>query len=735
MTKDFYNILFDKDEWTCFTDNVYGVSVKHARRYGIKEETEFFSINPMKEGTTRAGKNVTVFRNILVEIDEDENGNTIPGDEQRKMFTRLGLPYSTLVWSGSKSFHAIISVDGGFKDALEYRQAVLAVYRVLQKNSIPNDESVKDVSRLSRAAGALRVNTKQLQEVAEVRERITRDQFDAWLDAHGEKVEEPQLPKVTNYISGSNSDVPTDYAYTKAKEWSTKSNGSYSPSMTTGAHVWLLNLGINFWKVDINLNEGINLACLEWGSTYQGTHGGGNLDAILTKGYEYGKNNGIAQYKLKAPWQPKPQLELTPSVTIPDELITETKEFIEDTAVDINAAGLTQYFRVATKYYKRIPDGSHILWDKQTINDDFGRGAIYGIEEKYNDFINIPDYMKDLRSVNGMYNLFRKPKHVPTPGEWPTIEKLLRKVFQGVGEDQYEVGLDYLQLLWTKPKQKLRVLVVASKGQETGKDTFLEFVRELYSAANATVITAPDFELQYNSHYASKHIIMINEVKFNNINKAIKDKIKNYVTQEKVHINGKNDRITEIDYWGHIIMATNHINDFVEMDDEDKRYWVRQMPLLDPSDKDPNFEKKISKEIPYFLHFLLNRELFRKEKAGRFWHSDEECDTEATRNVKRNSKSNLYEEIYSMLEGEFHAMADSEDIIYVKSKEVQSRVDKYQLKAVTTCLREDFGFDDRKRRAKEHFTGRELNTQMFEISRSFFERDQVQPDINVELPY
>ena len=69
---------------------------------------------------------------------------------------------------------------------------------------------------------------------------------------------------------------------------------------------------------------------------------------------------------------------------------------------------------------------------------------------------------------------------------------------------------------------------------------------------NATIMTAPDFDLDYNSHYASKHIIMINEVKFSNINKGIKDKIKNYATQEKVHINGKNDRITEIDYWGHL---------------------------------------------------------------------------------------------------------------------------------------------------------------------------------------
>ena len=731
LSNDFYKVLFDKGEYTCFTDTVKGIGIKNARTWGPKEKNEFFSINPMREGTTRAGKNVSAYRNILVEIDQDEDGNTISPEDQKKMFIKVGLPYATLVWSGGKSFHAIISIDGGFKSDQEYRNAVSAVYRVLAKNGVPNDEQVKDISRLSRAAGAVRMNTKQLQEVAEVRTRITRKQFDEWLAAHDERVEEPKPVVVTNYLSGANANVPDDYLFNKALEWSVEKNGEYSTSWSTGAHMWLFKFGVNLWKVDINLNSAIAIATQKWGATYQGTHGGGRMDKILKEGYEFGRSEGSQQYAISAPYQPKPvETELTPNVRIPDNLpsakdveqeVEEVADFVEEETHDINAAGISQYFRVATKYYKRIPDGTHILWDKQTINDDFGRGAIHAITEKYNDFVNIPNYIKDIRAVNGMYNLFRKPSHVPVSGEWPTIEKLLRKVFQGVGEDQYEIGLDYLQLLWTKPKQKLRILVVASKSREAGKDTFLEFVRAMFSPANSTIITAPDFELPYNSHYASKHVIMINEVKFNTMNKQIRDKIKNYATQEKVHINGKNDRITEIDYWGHLIMATNHINDFVEMDEEETRYWVREMPALTAGDKDPKFMDKVEAEIPHFIDFLLNRELYRKEKAGRFWHTDEECATAATQNVKKNSRSNLYEEIYELLEAEFCELAEGENVIYAKAKEIQKRLGDYKLKAVTMCLRDTFKFEDHKTMRQEHFSKKRMNTNMFEIPRSFFD--------------
>ena len=72
------------------------------------------------------------------------------------------------------------------------------------------------------------------------------------------------------------------------------------------------------------------------------------------------------------------------------------------------------------------------------------------------------------------------------------------------------------------------------------------------------------------------------------------------------------------------------------------------------------------------------------------------------------------------------------EVIYVKAKEIQSRLGDYKLKAVTSCLRGQFKFEDSKQLRKEHFSQKKMNTCMFEIPRSFFEADST---IDVELPW
>ena len=43
--------------------------------------------------------------------------------------------------------------------------------------------------------------------------------------------------------------------------------------------------------------------------------------------------------------------------------------------------------------------------------------------------------------------------------------------------DQYELGLDYLQILYTMPQQKLPILLLVSEERNTGKSTILNFLR------------------------------------------------------------------------------------------------------------------------------------------------------------------------------------------------------------------------------------------------------------------
>ncbi len=63
---------------------------------------------------------------------------------------------------------------------------------------------------------------------------------------------------------------------------------------------------------------------------------------------------------------------------------------------------------------------------------------------------------------------------------------------------QYDLGLDYLQLLYTMPLQKLPILLLVSEERNTGKSTFLNFIKALFEA-NVTFNTNESFRSQFNS--------------------------------------------------------------------------------------------------------------------------------------------------------------------------------------------------------------------------------------------
>ena len=66
-SKDFYNILFDKDEHTCFSRDTYG-NTSYEVSEGLFDKSQFFTINPLIKGRTRAGSNVKRYRNLLFEL-------------------------------------------------------------------------------------------------------------------------------------------------------------------------------------------------------------------------------------------------------------------------------------------------------------------------------------------------------------------------------------------------------------------------------------------------------------------------------------------------------------------------------------------------------------------------------------------------------------------------------------------------------------------------------------------
>ena len=103
--------------------------------------------NPM-DGTGRSNKNVTSYRYALVESDTNDI------DTQYALIQDLKLPVKVLVHSGSKSLHAIVSIDA--VDYKQYQERVDFLYTVCRKNGLDVDTQDKNPSRLSRMPGIRR---------------------------------------------------------------------------------------------------------------------------------------------------------------------------------------------------------------------------------------------------------------------------------------------------------------------------------------------------------------------------------------------------------------------------------------------------------------------------------------------------------------------------------------------------------------------------------------------------
>jgi hypothetical protein len=184
------------------------------------------------------------------------------------------------------------------------------------------------------------------------------------------------------------------------------------------------------------------------------------------------------------------------------------------------------YFRIGADYYKRIvnqdaagwPFEEVRTWSRQAILDDEGKKYIETIP-KFDAFTNIPDNGTDeIDVLPNLYNLYTKVEHYPEVGEWPWTEILLRHVFG----DQYELGLDYVQLLYQKPLQILPILCLVSRENVTGKTTFLNWLRMIFNG-NIIIVGNQDIHSRFNSHYAHKLIIAVDESK---IDKAENNKLR-----------------------------------------------------------------------------------------------------------------------------------------------------------------------------------------------------------------
>ena len=297
-----------------------------------------------------------------------------------------------------------------------------------------------------------------------------------------------------------------------------------------------------------------------------------------------------------------------------------------------------EFIRVGTTLYKivnqpRIDGGyvrKRIAWNSETLRQDYGKDYMAGIP-KYDGFCTVPDHVGYKPVVGKFLNLYEPISHVPVQGDFPCIRSLAEHIF---GE-QYELGMDYLQLLYLYPVQKLPILLLVSEERNTGKSTFLNFLKAVFGD-NVTFNTNEDFRSQFNSDWAGKLLIVVDEVLLNR--REDSERLKNLSTTFNYKVEAKGKDRTEIAFFAKFVLCSNNEYLPVIIDAGETRYWVRKINPL--KDDDTNFLQKLKEEIPAFLFFLTQREL-STEKESRMWFNPKLTHTAALQKIIRSNRNRL----------------------------------------------------------------------------------------------
>lgn len=138
--------------------------------------------NPL-DGKGVKNENVTEFRYALVESD------TMDLEKQNAIMRELELPIAVMVYSGSKSVHAIVKVDAANYD--EYRKRVDYLYDICRKNGLNIDNQNRNPSRLSRMPGVERNGKKQFIIDTHVG-KSSWDEWQNWIEDLNDDLPDPE---------------------------------------------------------------------------------------------------------------------------------------------------------------------------------------------------------------------------------------------------------------------------------------------------------------------------------------------------------------------------------------------------------------------------------------------------------------------------------------------------------------------------------------------------------------
>lgn len=384
----------------------------------------------------------------------------------------------------------------------------------------------------------------------------------------------------------------------------------------------------------------------------------------------------------------------------------------------------SKYMRVGPTWYKEVTnyraDGTFDTeitpWKKSEIAQDYKDFKDF-IEQipRYDAFCNVP-------SVNGKYrkevgnnlNVFAPITHVLQEGNISHSLQFLAHLFDNSGNvrtyhycdiathkehtysvccpvegDQFTIALDWLSLVVQRPLQKLPVPCLVSKKEGTGKTTFLRWLKEMFQS-NAVILNNDRFKMNFNSHYATKYIIGIDEGFLEVEKKSEKEKLKQMVTSPTIFLESKGANVQEVEFHGKLIFCSNDADRLMKIDDEDSRWFIVEVPQF--TKEVPQLLELLKTEVPAMLHFLNYRDITHPH-ISRLWFSKECIETEQQRKIVQATKTRTELAIENLLEDMFLTYKITPLYIHTEwlleklNKEVKFRIERKDLNDVLKSKR------------------------------------------------
>ena len=196
-----------------------------------------------------------------------------------------------------------------------------------------------------------------------------------------------------------------------------------------------------------------------------------------------------------------------------------------------------------------------------------------------------------------------------------------------------------------------------------------------------TINTNEDFRSQFNSDWANKLIIGVDEVLLDK--KEDSERIKNLSTAKTYKTEAKGQDRVEVEFIGKFVLCSNNEDNFIIIDPLETRYWVRKINSFESENE--NLLEELTKEIPQFLSLLAAREMSTACKT-RMWFSASEIHTPALNKIKKRYANKVETELFEIL-CEIMEAKELEELCFTNSN-AKSYLEKSKIISGRTELRE-----------------------------------------------